>query len=174
PVGTVERRPVSPRARTPPAVSRARAFAPIRCRSRSWAITPSRSCPRRCRLMCSSAGSGAPVEARCRASRWEGMFSALALPLQKHRRHQRALVRRAVAGKKGAKSSMGGRVARAAPRDRAQGGAGAVDKSPQTGIGLSTEEDRERARGGLDLSTRIHIFHGTISPPGLDRLVLRG
>src|SRR5262245_55359486 len=74
----------------------------------------------------------------------------------------------------GRKSSMGGRVARAAPRDRAQGGAGAVDKSPQTGIGLSTEEDRERARGGLDLSTRIHIFHRTISPPGLDRLVLRG
>jgi len=37
-------------------------------------------------------------------------------------------------------------------------------------MGLSTEEDKERARGGLDLSTRIHIFHRTISPPGLTGL----
>jgi len=43
----------------------------------------------------------------------------------------------------GRQASVGDHDRRKAQRPRKEGGAGAVDKSPQTGIGLSTEEYEE-------------------------------
>ena len=42
-----------------------------------------------------------------------------------------------------------------------------MEKSSPTGIEASVEKDEEEGAAVLELSTRIHIFHRTISLPGL-------